>query len=66
MINLLVLFGLIIRYIIAPVLRIVASLYMAVSIYNTLKAENHKHKALWTVFAIVFPIIACISFAVYR
>ncbi len=52
-------------FIIVPVLRSLAILFMVVSTYKLLKARQDNHKFLWIVAICFSPIIARIAFEVY-
>ena len=52
--------------ILVPILRFLATLFMAISTYKLLKARQDRHKFLWVVAICISPIIARIAFEVYR
>lgn len=52
--------------IVGPVLRVLATLFMAISTYKLLKARQDKHKLFWIAAICISPIIARIAFEVYR
>ena len=56
----------VIGYIIAPVLRLLGIVFMAISTYKLLRARGDDHKLLWIVAIFASPIIARIAFEIYR
>lgn len=52
--------------IVVPILRFIATLFMAISTHKLLKARQDNHKFLWMVAICFSPIITRIAFEVYR
>lgn len=53
-------------FVIVPILRLLAVLFMVISTYKLLKARQDSHKFLWVIAICFSPIIARIAFEIYR
>jgi hypothetical protein len=53
--------------IVVPVLRLIATLFMAISMYKLLKAREDDHKIIWMLAVVFFsPVLTRIAYEIYR
>jgi len=53
-------------FIVVPILRFMATIFMAISTYKILKIRNDKYKTYWLFFIFISPILTRIIYEIYR
>lgn len=54
------------RYAVVPAIKVIAGIFMAISVYRDAKSRNFDNKWFWSILAFFSPILGRIAYAVYH
>lgn len=58
--------GYVVRYAVVPAIKVIAGIFMAVSVYRDAKSRDFDNKWFWTILVFFSPILGRIAYAVYH